>query len=187
MAKYLEDLESGDHFIEKNLEVNISSARQSILQDVKSFRDININTTSSTLQIKAGRIDQAQHLVPKAPGIEQIKAGRKDQVQHLVPKYPRIEKMKPSLLTRLKIPKDNKSFNNDGIFIRNVVTFKDYTCDACFVRNNTVAVALGLENKTAMVDIEKNKIIHTINFSHNCYGVASDGKTFIISCGGGLQ
>ncbi|XP_052106593.1 uncharacterized protein LOC127739063 [Mytilus californianus] len=188
MAKYLEDLESGDNFIEKNLEVNISSALQSILQDVKSFGDININSTSSTLQIKAGR---------------------KDQAQHLVPKYPRIEKMKPSLLTRLKIPKDKKSlsifaclilpdgkfilldynkrqvllFSNDGIFIRKVVTFKYYTCDACFVRNNTVAVALRLENKTAMVDIEKNKIIHKINLSHYCYGVASDGKSLIISSG----
>ncbi|XP_052106594.1 uncharacterized protein LOC127739064 [Mytilus californianus] len=188
MAKYLEDLKSGDNFIEKNLEFNISSALQSILHDVKSFGDININTTSSTFQIKAGR---------------------KDQAQHLVPKYPRIERIKPTLLTRLTIPKDKKSlsifaclilpdgkfilldynkrqllrFSNDGIFIKKVVTFKDYTCDACFVRNNTVAVALRLENKTAMVDIEKNKIIQTIKLSHYCNAVASDGKFLIISSG----
>ncbi|XP_052097518.1 uncharacterized protein LOC127732530 isoform X3 [Mytilus californianus] len=184
-AKYVEDLESRDHFIETNLEVNISSALQSILRDVKSFGDININTTSSTLQIKAGRKDQAQHLISKVPGIEQIK---------------------PSLLTRLTTPKDMKTlsivacrilpdgkfiildcnkkqlllFSKDGIFIRIVVTFTQNPCDACFFRNDTVAVSLGYANQTTLVDIEKNKIIQTINLSHDCYGVASDGETFVI-------
>ncbi|CAG2254038.1 unnamed protein product [Mytilus edulis] len=88
-AKYVEDLENGDHFSEKNLEVNILSALQSILQDVKSFGDININTIciSSTLRLKTSRKDQAQHLVPKVPVIEQIK---------------------PSLLTRLTSTIDMK-------------------------------------------------------------------------------
>ncbi|CAG2214496.1 unnamed protein product [Mytilus edulis] len=187
-AKYIDDLESGDHFIEKNLEVIITSALQSILHDVKSFGDIAINTTSSTLQIKAGRKDQAQHLILKVPGIEDIK---------------------PSLLTRLTIPKDMKTlsisaclilpdgkfiilddnkyqlllFSNDGIFIRKVVTFTEDPHDACFVRNNTVAVALGTDRQTTLVEIEKNRIIQTIKLSHNCYGVASDGETLVISSG----
>ncbi|XP_071161846.1 tripartite motif-containing protein 2-like [Mytilus edulis] len=185
-AKYIERLESGDNFSERNLEVNISSALQTILQDVKSFGDININTTASTLKVKAGRKDQAQHLVPNVPGIEQIK---------------------PSLLTKLTIPKDMKSlsiiasfilpdgkfiildqkkyqlllFSNDGIFIRKIVTFKDTPRVACFVRNNTVAVTLGPTNQTALVDIEKNTVIQTIKLSHNCYGVASNGQTLVIS------
>ncbi|XP_063426335.1 uncharacterized protein LOC134710083 [Mytilus trossulus] len=186
-AKYIEDLESGDNFGEKNLEVNISSALQSILKDVKSFGDINFNTTSSSLQIKAGRKDQAQHLAPKVARIEQIK---------------------PSLLTRLTLPQDMKSikigaciilpdgkciildinrkkqlllFSNDGIFIRKVVTLTGYPCDACFVRNNTVAVTLYNTNQTVLVDTEKNKIIQTIPLPHHCYGVASDGSTLVIS------
>ncbi|CAC5397511.1 unnamed protein product [Mytilus coruscus] len=183
-AKYIEDLESGDHFIEKNLQVNISSALQSILNDVKSFGDIYINTTSSTFQIKAGRKDQAQNLISKVPGIEEIKA---------------------SLLTRLTIPKDMNSltilasrilpdgqfiildfnkklllYNNDGIFIRIVVTFKQRPHDACFVRNNTVAVTLGSAHQTTLVDIENNKINQTIEVSHDCHGVASDGETLVI-------
>ncbi|CAC5391115.1 unnamed protein product [Mytilus coruscus] len=188
-AKYLEDLESGDSFTEKNLEFKISSALQSIRQDVKSFGDININTTSSTLRLKTGRKHQAQHLVPKVPGIEQIK---------------------PSLLTRLKsqidmklniwaclILPDGKSiildhnkkqlllFSTEGIFIRKVVTFPKYPWDACFARNYTVAVTLGLANQTALVDVNKSKIIQKIKVSHNCYGVASDGKTLVISSDGG--
>ncbi|VDH98809.1 Hypothetical predicted protein [Mytilus galloprovincialis] len=187
-AKYIDDLESKDHFIEKNLEVNISSALQSLLHDVKSFGDININTTSSTLQLKAGRKDQAQTLISEIPEIEQIK---------------------PSLLTKLTIPKDlntltistcrilpdgkiiileNKEnqlllFSNDGIFTRKVVTFKQDAYDVCFVRNNTVAVALGSAQQTAMVDIEKNKKIKTITLSHYCYGVSSDDETLVISSG----
>ncbi|XP_071138232.1 E3 ubiquitin-protein ligase TRIM71-like [Mytilus edulis] len=187
-AKYIEDLEIGDHFIEKNLQVNISSALQSILRDVKSFGDINIDTNSSTLQIKAGRKKQAQDLILKVPGIKQIK---------------------PSLLTRLAIPKDmmylriyacrilpdgkfiildgRKNqlllFGKDGTFIRIVATFSESPFDACFVRSNTVAVTLGLVHQTPLVDIEKNKskIIQTIKLSHFCYGVASDGKNLVIS------
>ncbi|CAG2214488.1 unnamed protein product [Mytilus edulis] len=185
-AKYLENLESGDHYIEKNLEVIISSALESILHDLKSFGDICINARSSTLQIKAGRKDQAQHLIVNIPGIEEIK---------------------PFLLTRLTIPKDMKTliiyacrilpdgkfiildchkkqlllFSKDGIFIRIVATFKSHPYDVCFVRNNTVAVTFKSVNQTTLVDIEKNKIIQTIKLSHYCYGVASDGETLVIS------
>ncbi|XP_076099803.1 uncharacterized protein LOC143069184 [Mytilus galloprovincialis] len=185
-TKYIEDLESGDHFIEKNLEVNLSSALQSFLQDVNSFGIININTTTSTLKIKTGRKDQAQHLIPKVPGVEQIK---------------------PSLLTRLTIPEDIKTLNitaclilpdgkfiildrnrkqlllfrNDGIFIRKVVTFKQCPYDDCLVRNNTVAVTLGLGKRTVLVDVNRSKIIQSIQLSNECFGVASDGKTLVIS------
>ncbi|CAG2214492.1 unnamed protein product [Mytilus edulis] len=152
MAKYIDDLESGDHFIEKNLKVNISSSLRSILHDVKSLGDIDITTTSTALQIKAGRKDQAQKCISKIPGIEQIK---------------------PSLLTRLTTPKDIKTlrivacrilpdgkfmileyrkrqlrlFSDDGNFIRIVVPLPPYPYDACFVRNNTVAVTLGPAKK----------------------------------------
>ncbi|XP_071162052.1 uncharacterized protein [Mytilus edulis] len=188
-TKYIEDLESGDHFIEKNLEVNLASALQSFLQDVNLFGIININTTTSTLKIKAGRKDQAQHLIPKVPGVEQIK---------------------PSLLTRLTISKDIKSlyisaclilpdgnfivldnnsnqlllFSNDGIFIRKVVTFTEFPCDGCLVMNNTVAVSLGPANQTVLVDVNRSKIIQSIKLSHACLGVASDGKILVISSGG---
>ncbi|XP_071165938.1 uncharacterized protein [Mytilus edulis] len=184
-TKYIEDLESGDHFIEKNLEVNLASALQSFLQDVKSFGNININTTTSTLKIKTGRKDQAQHLLPKVPGVEQIK---------------------PSLLTRLTISKDIKFlsisaclilpdgkfiilngnrkqlllFSNDGIFIRKVVTFTERPYDGCLVMNNTVAVALGQGNQTVLVDVDRSKIIQSIKLTHNCFGVASDGKNLVI-------
>ncbi|XP_071162053.1 tripartite motif-containing protein 2-like [Mytilus edulis] len=186
-TKYIDDLESGDHFIEKNLEVHFSSALQSFLQDVNSFGIININTTTSSLKMKAGRKDQAQHLIPKVPGVEQIK---------------------PSLLTRLTIQKDIESLNinaclilpdgkfiildsnkkqlllfrNDGIFIRKVVTFTEHPFDGCLVMNNTMAVGLGVVNhQTVLVDVNRSKIIQTIQLSHNCFGVASDCKNLVIS------
>ncbi|VDI37516.1 Hypothetical predicted protein [Mytilus galloprovincialis] len=185
-AKYIEDLERGDNFIEKNLKVNISSALQSLLRDVKSFGDVDINTTSSTLEIKAGRKYQAQKLISKVPGIEEIK---------------------PSLLTRLTIPENARSlhifaclilsdgklaildhqknqlllFSNDGIFIRIVVTFTHKPEDVCFVRHSTVAVTLETVNQTRLVNIEKNKIIRTIKLSNVCSGVVSDGEILVIS------
>ncbi|XP_063426860.1 uncharacterized protein LOC134710431 [Mytilus trossulus] len=184
--KYIEDLKNGESFDEKNLEVTISSSLQSIFQDVKSYGVVKISTSQSTLQIKTGRKDQAQNLVSTVPGIEEIK---------------------PSMLRTLKIPEDMKSmdvrgciilpsgnylildsssshlvpFSNDGILMKKVVTFFGTSYDACFVRNNTVAVTLGLKNKTLLVDIIKNEITESIKLSHFCSGVASDGQLLVIS------
>ncbi|CAC5374074.1 unnamed protein product [Mytilus coruscus] len=188
-AKYIEELESGDTFDEKNLEVTMSSALHSILQDVKSFGDINIITSQLTLRTKAGRKEQAQYLVITVP---------------------RIEEIKPSMLRTLTIPEDMKSiniyacrilpdgkyiildiqydkshlllFSNDGMFIRKVLTLTGSSNDACYVRNNTVAVTLVSANQTALVDIEKNEITETIEVSHFCSATASDGQILVISC-----
>ncbi|XP_076095795.1 uncharacterized protein LOC143066870 [Mytilus galloprovincialis] len=187
-AKYIDELKSGDNFDEKNIVVTISSALQSILQEVTSLGDIHVNTSQSTLKIKAGRKDQAQNLVPIVHGIEEIK---------------------PTMLRTLTIPEDMKSksspvcrilpdgkyiilnnynlhtnkalllFGNDGTFQRKVITFTQLPIQACFVRNKTVAVILG-SNETALVDVSKNEIIQTIKLSHACYGVASDGKTLVL-------
>ncbi|CAG2203982.1 unnamed protein product [Mytilus edulis] len=192
-AKHLEDLNSGGQLDEVNLELTISSKLQSILKDVKSFGDININTSPFTLQLKAVRKDQAQYLVPTIPTIEQIN---------------------PSMVRQLNIPQDRKSFNilactilpdgkylihnqsidkqfrstfsnlllfsNDGMFIREVVKFTGRSYDSCFVRNNTVAAALYSEKQIALVDVEKNEIFKSINLSHHCYSVASDGQMLVI-------
>ncbi|CAC5374118.1 unnamed protein product [Mytilus coruscus] len=186
VTKYVEDLKRGGQFDENNLEVTISSDLQSILQHVKSFGYINIHTTPLTLHVKAGRKDQAQHLLKSNTDIEEIK---------------------PSLLRTLTIPNDMNSlniracvalpeckviildyiqyqlllFSEDGIFIRKVISFTAGPWDACYVMKNTVAVTLGDANQTAIVDIEKGTIIQTIKLSHYCNGVASDGKTLIIS------
>ncbi|VDI18245.1 Hypothetical predicted protein [Mytilus galloprovincialis] len=185
-TKYIEDLKNDKIFDEKTLEVTISSSLQSIFQDVKSYGVVNISSGQSTLQIKTGRKDQAQYLAPSVPGVKDIK---------------------PSLLRILTIPEDMKSacfvacrilpcgnylildsssshllpFSNDGMFMKKVVTFFGTSYDACFVRNDTVAVTLGLTNKTVLVDIEKNEIIESIKLSHFCSGVASDGQLLVIS------
>ncbi|XP_052058530.1 tripartite motif-containing protein 3-like [Mytilus californianus] len=184
---YIENVESGDYLKENNLEIKISSALQSILQDVKSFGDINITSSPSTVQIKAGRKDQAQQLVHTVPEVNQIK---------------------PSLLKTVTMPGkigsvtiyacrilhdgsfliiDHKKdrlllFNNEGILMRTVVTFEVNPYDLCIVRNNTVAISLGTLKQAVLVDIENNKIIKRIELSHNCGGVTSDGQIlFVIS------
>ncbi|CAC5358184.1 unnamed protein product [Mytilus coruscus] len=187
-AKYIDELKSGYNLEEKNLEVSISSALQLILQDVKSFGNININTSKSSLRIQAGRKDQAQNLVPTVPRIEEIKPSmlRTLTIQ---------EDMKHTGLSACRILPDGKYltftsynytnhtlllFGNDSIFERNVLTFTEYPCGACYARNSTVAVTLG-SKQTLLVDIEKNKIIQTIKLSHDGHGVASDGQILVIS------
>ncbi|XP_052079699.1 uncharacterized protein LOC127717877 [Mytilus californianus] len=187
-AQYIDDLKSGGQLDEINLELTISSELKSILKDVKSFGDININTRSFTPQLKAGRKDQAQNLVPTIPTIEQIK---------------------PSMLRQLTIPQDMKPFDiracrilpdgkylildshsdksslllfiNVGLFMKEVMKFKGRSWDTCFIRTNTVAVTLQLQKQIALVDVEKNKIFKSINLSHYCGSVASDGQILLVS------
>ncbi|CAG2226724.1 unnamed protein product [Mytilus edulis] len=187
-AKHLEDLKSGGQLDEVNLELTISSELQSILKDVKLFGDVNINTRPFTFQLKAGRKDQAQYLVQTIPTIEQTK---------------------PSFLRQLTIPQDMRSctikacrilpdgkylilgtdydksrlllYSNDGMFMRKSVQFTGESYDSCFIRNNTVAVALELQNQTALVDVEKNKVFKSINLPHLCFSVTSDGQILVIS------
>ncbi|CAG2232752.1 unnamed protein product [Mytilus edulis] len=154
-SKTLRRFKSRGQLDKVNLELTISSELQSILKDVKTFGNININTRPFTLQLKAVRKDQAQYLVHATPTIEQIK---------------------PSLLRHLTIPQDRKNiniyacrilpdgkylildstyndksnlllFSNDGMFMREVVQFKEGSYDFCFVRNNTVAAALHSKNR----------------------------------------
>ncbi|VDI76795.1 Hypothetical predicted protein [Mytilus galloprovincialis] len=186
--KYIEDLKSGGPLDEVYLEFTLSSELNSIFKDVKSFGDINFNNSPFTLQVKEGRKGQAQHLVPTITTLEQIK---------------------PSMVRHLTIPEDRKRlcidacgilpdgkylildsnysksclllFSNDGMFMREVVEFTEPTWDTCFVRNNTVAVALEIKNQTALVDVEKNKIFKSINLSHKCLSVTSDGQILVIS------
>ncbi|XP_071177466.1 E3 ubiquitin-protein ligase Midline-1-like [Mytilus edulis] len=180
-AKHLEDLKGGGPLDEVNIELIISAELQSFFKDVKSFGDININTSPFPLQLKAVRKDQAQYLVQNIPTIEQIK---------------------PTLLRQLTITQKRKSidirfcrilpdgkylildnqyyrghlllFSNDGMFIREVLILTGPSSDSCFLRNNTVAVTLDLEKEIAFVDVEKNEILKSINISHSCDSVASD-------------
>ncbi|XP_063418628.1 uncharacterized protein LOC134701410 [Mytilus trossulus] len=189
-AKYIDELNSGDNLEEKNLEVTISSGLQSILQEVESFGDIKINTNPSTLRLNAGRKYQAQNLVPTIPIIEEIKPTilrtltiPKDMKSDRVPVFRLLLDGKYLILNRSFLSESSALllFRNDGIFERQVITFTEYPCDFCYVRNNTVAVTLGSVDKTVLVDIEKNKIIQTIQLSHYCDGVASDGKLLVIN------
>lgn len=184
-AKYIEDLMSGDHLKDKNLEIKISSALQSILKDVESFGNIIIASSPTTVQIKAGRKDQAQNFLHTVPLIYQIK---------------------PSLLKKVTMPKeidnaeifvgrilfdgsflflDSKSyrlllFSKMGIYTRIVMTFKDAPYDLCIVKNHTVAISFNESSKLELVDIENNKINKTIEFYQTCYAVASDGQSLIV-------
>ncbi|XP_063425572.1 uncharacterized protein LOC134709337 [Mytilus trossulus] len=189
--KYIDELKSGDNLEEKNLAVIISSTLQSILQDVKSFGNININTSQSTLQIKPGRKDQAQNLVPAIPRIEVIKPTMlrtltmQEDMQYEInaPICRILPDGKCLILNRHTYGRSHALLliGNDGIFEKKVTTFREYPCDACYVTNNTVAVGLGISKKTVLVDVEKNKIIQTIQLSHQCHKVASDGKLLVIN------
>ncbi|VDI00717.1 Hypothetical predicted protein [Mytilus galloprovincialis] len=160
VANYFENLEQGDDLSEKNLKMSISSDLQCILQDVKSFGDISISISPSTLQVKTVRKDQAQQLVPKIPDVEQIKPFR--MYAMTIP-----DNMFPLLIEACVVLPDDtfiildKSqlllFSNNVCFVRKIYTFRDITLDVCFVKTNTVAVALGSANKIALVCVKKKQ------------------------------
>ncbi|VDI56410.1 Hypothetical predicted protein [Mytilus galloprovincialis] len=184
VANYFENLEQGDDLSEKNLNMSISSDLQYILQDVKSFGDITISISPSTLQVKTIRKDQAQQLVPNIPDVEQIKPFR--MYAMTIP-----DNMFPLLIEACVVLPDDtfiildKSqlllFSNNVCFVRKIYTFRDITLDVCFVKTNTVAVALGSANKIALVCVKKNRIIKIVRLSHKCDGVAVDDNMMVVS------
>ncbi|XP_071161844.1 E3 ubiquitin-protein ligase TRIM33-like [Mytilus edulis] len=187
-AQYIEDLKSGGKLDENNLEITVSCELQSILKDIKSFGDININTSPSSLQVKTGRKDQAQNLVQAIPGIEEIKPTFLRQLTIAEDRKPIVIRACKILPTGEYLILDSQSiishlllFSNDGMFVREIVAINGCAVDSCLVRNNKVAVTIGLEKQTALVDVEKNKIIKTITLSHNCDSAASDGEMLVIS------
>ncbi|XP_071161794.1 uncharacterized protein [Mytilus edulis] len=184
VVNYFDDLEQGDDLSEKNLNMSISSDLQSILQDVKSFGDIAISISPSTLQVKTIRKDQAQQLVPNIPDVEQIRPFW--MYAMTIPKgiFPLLIKACVVLPDDTFIILDNKElllFSNNVCFVRKIHTFRDCPLDACYARTNVVAVALGSAKKIALVDIEKNRIIKIVRLSHNCDGVGVDDNRMVVS------
>ncbi|VDI61546.1 Hypothetical predicted protein [Mytilus galloprovincialis] len=181
VVNYFDDLEQGDDLSEKNLNMSFSPDLQSILQDVKSFGDIAISISPSTLQVKTIRKDQAQQLVPNIPDVEQIKPFW--MYAMTIPKgiFPLLIKACVVLPDDTFIILDSEElllFSNNVCFVRKIHTFRDCPLDACYAGTNTVAVALGSAKKMAVVDIEKNRIIKIVRLR---MVVSSDQKSSLIN------
>lgn len=183
-TQYIEDLEREGHLNEHDLEIELSADVQSILDDVESFGDIHITTSFCSVKVKAGR-------------------------KHFVQMVSKIEQINPSLLRTLTVPDEIRPidvnacrilpdgnflilnqyqnqlllFTHDGIFTGTVVTLNERANDVCLVRNDKVAVAFTSckSNQTSLFDIEKNEITKTIELSHDCSAVTSDGQILVIS------
>ncbi|CAG2224833.1 unnamed protein product [Mytilus edulis] len=186
-SKYIEDLESKGNFDKHNLHVNISSALQSVLTDVKSFGDISITNQPYSSNVKVIIGDEVQHSVPKTPCMEQIKPTFLNTL-----KFPGRQKY---LMMKLLVLDDGKFlalenhqeslmlFGTDGYFWRNVVKFSkdDFPFNFCNISNNIVAVSLYYKHQVILVDIEKNKTIETIDMPGACCDISCNGQTLAIS------
>lgn len=186
-SKYIEDLESQGNFDKHNLHVNISSALQSVLTDVKSFGDISITNQPYSSNVKVIIGDEVQHSVPKISCIEQIKPTFLNTL-----KFPGRQKY---LMMKLLVLDDGKFlalenhqkslmlFGTDGYFWRNVVKFSkdDFPFNFCNISNNIVAVSLYYKHQVILVDIEKNKTIETIDMPGACCDISCNGQTLAIS------
>lgn len=186
-AQYLEELTSGSQIDDKNAEVTLSPALQSVLQDIKSFGNVSIKSSPSGFKLKTGRKDQAQILVvPVNHGIEQIA---------------------PILITTLQIPEGKEDldiischiltdgtillldqeenqmihFSMNGTFKKDVAKFREAACDICYVKDDTVAVTLSNDNDVVLIDVKENKVVKNIHLSHQCFGVSSNGEVLVIS------
>jgi hypothetical protein len=72
-TKYLLDLTENGELNETHLELNITSPLKAIMSEVKSFGNIAVKTTPSTLQLTVGREGRAQIPVPIERSFELIK------------------------------------------------------------------------------------------------------------------
>lgn len=189
-SKYLEELDSGNQLDNITLEIILSTALQSILQEVKSFGNISITPAPKSIQVKNIGKNQAQQLVSKVHEMEHIK---------------------PSLMSTLSVPnrytlnipdcqiyfdstnenytlllldqneKRMMQFSSEGVFIKHVMTFRDEPHTLCHVTGDIVAVTFRGVKKVKLVEVDKNKIKKDIPLPHQCFGVSSDGEVLVIS------
>ncbi|XP_071150479.1 uncharacterized protein [Mytilus edulis] len=193
----------------KSIDDFLNKLEQEILHDLDSKQSKLKSKMNTLLQQLKTQANQMSQLQSTSPFTLQLKAVRKDQAQYLVHATPTIEQIKPSFLRHLTFPQDRKNinitacrilpdgkylildtlyndksnlllFSNDGMFMREVLQLTGYSYDFCFVRTNTVAVTL-INKQIALVDVEKNKISQSINISHYCFSVASDGQLLVVS------
>ncbi|XP_063409093.1 uncharacterized protein LOC134692565 [Mytilus trossulus] len=182
-ANYLDELVSGSQL--NDVEITVSSTVKSVLQDIKSFGNISVKSSTKTFQTKIGRKDQAQHLVPMVYGIEQIKPSLLNSLS--VPKGDSLKRITGQILPdgMLLLFHNKKNtliqYNSDGTFMKELMAFKEQPYDVCFVKDNTVAVTFNHATKVLLVDVEKNQLIKTIELALYCYGVSSDGEVLVIS------
>ncbi|CAC5356941.1 unnamed protein product [Mytilus coruscus] len=189
-SKYLEELDSGSQLNDSNMEITVSSALQSILQEVNSFGNISIKPAPNNFKVKTVGIYQAQQLVPKVHEMDHIKPFLMNSLS--VPNryilnipacqiFHDIKNKKCTLLLLDQNMKRMMQFSSEGVFIKHVMTFTDEPHNLCYVEGDIVAVTFRGVEKVKLVNVEKNKIKKDIQLSHQCFGVSSDGDVLVIS------
>lgn len=184
-TKYLLNLTEKGELNETHLELNIASPLKAILSDIKSFGNVAVKTTPSSLQLTVGREARVQTSVPIETSFEHIK-----------PKLLKTLKM-PTISDRfitdcqilpdgqmVIIDRNNKClmlFSKDGIYSRDVVKFTAIPWGVCYVKDSMVAVTLKDENAVSFIDVATNKIVKSVKISTQCYGIDCDGEIIVLN------
>ena len=184
-TKYLLDLTEKGELNETHLELNIASPLKAIMSDVRSFGNIAVKRTPSSLQLTVGREAPAQTPVPIETSFEHIK-----------PKLLRILKMPPESDRNIRdcqilpdgqmlfVDRNNKClmlFSKDGVYSRDVVKFKTSPWGVCYVKDSMVAVTLYDAKHVSFIDVTTNSIVNSAKVSNRCYGIDCDGEIIVLN------
>ena len=188
-TKYLLDLKEKGELNETHLELNIASPLKALMSDAKSFGNIVVKTTPSSLQFTVGREARAQASVP-----------RKTSFKHIQPKLLKTLKM-PTRGNRfisdcqilpdgqmLFVDRNNKClilFSKDGVYSRDIVSFTGSPWGVCYVKDNMVkdnmvAVTFDYGEQVSFIDLMTNKMVKSVMVSHLCYGIDCDGEIIVL-------
>ncbi|CAC5389010.1 unnamed protein product [Mytilus coruscus] len=184
-AKYIETLNNSGVINDINLVVNFSPDLYAVLQEVKSMGKISITSKKSNLKLKVGQNSQAQLLFQMIKPINEIEAVLKKTFS-LPNDTGSLCITSCSIISQGKLvfaDQNNESLilcDKNGVFVRKILKFSNYPSDICHIRNNIVVVTLPDAHQIVFVDVEHNKIVHTIKVKSKCYGVYCDGKTISV-------
>jgi hypothetical protein len=184
-TKYLLDLTENGELNETHLELNIASPLKAIMSDAKSFGNIAVKTTPSSLQLAVGREARAQTSVPRDSSFEHIKPKLLKTLN--MPTNSNRNITDCQILPNgqmLIIDRNNKClmlFNNDGVYSRDVVKFILTPWGVCYLKENMVAITFYGENQVLFIDVTSNKIVKSVKVSKRCYGIDCDGEIIVPS------
>lgn len=171
--QYIKNLKSTDNLREKEMKVDWFDLA-SFVRGTTALGKMSIYVSPENLQLKTKEDGQVQS--PKNPVFSIVKPVIKQRFE--MPKHP-VHITACQILPNsdvVFVDQQNKSlllFNNAGVFVKEIMTFKNMPSDICYVRQKEVAVTLIYDKNVFIIDVERNKVARRAHLDGKCYGICT--------------
>ncbi|VDH95383.1 Hypothetical predicted protein [Mytilus galloprovincialis] len=179
---YINNLKSAEDLRERKMKVDYFDL-ESTVRGTSALGEVSIYILPENIQLKTKGESQVQS--PRNPVLSMVKPVLKQRFK--MPKYP-VHITGCQILPNTDVVLvDQKKysivlFNNEGVFVKEIMTFKTMPSDICYVKQREVAVTFIYDKKVFIIDVERNKVVRRTNLDGECNGICTyDKMIYVIS------